>query len=162
MVPAFHWLCFVKGPPGSRQLPFGPRHDGLVCGQLYEDDRLEGPVLRLRFPVTFRHAAICFLAVLFPPREFRFPHGRPIGDWSSPPNRDGVPMFRTGEIRPVSGVSYTPGPWCSHGRHPHFSHHCRLPTAGPVLRCCIPSSEVVGYEAYRDSCPSPFRSSPCL
>src|SRR5665811_17845 len=37
-------------------------------------------------------------------------------------------------MRPVSGASYTPGPWCSRGRHRNFGHHCRLPAAGPVLR----------------------------
>jgi len=51
-------------------------------------------------------------------------------------------MFRTGELRPVSGAPYAPGPWCSRGRQLDFGHHCRLPAAGPVLRCHIPSLEV--------------------
>jgi hypothetical protein len=50
-----------------------------------------------------------------------------------------VPMFRTGETRPVSGVPCTPGPWCSHGRRVDSGHHCRLPAAGPIHRCRLPS-----------------------
>ena len=46
-------------------------------------------------------------------------------------------MFRTAEMRPVSGASFTPGPWCSHGCHLDFSHHCRLPAAGPFPRYCF-------------------------
>ena len=46
-------------------------------------------------------------------------------------------MFRTAEMRPVSGASFTPGPWCSRGCHLDFSHHCRLPAAGPFPRCCF-------------------------
>jgi hypothetical protein len=126
---------------------------GLVCGQLYETDRgwrVRSSAFAFLLPFGCRRS---LLGRPVPATDFRFPHGRPIGGWSCPPSRDGVSMFRTGEIRPVSGVSYTPGPWCSHGRHRNFSHHCRLPTAGPVLRWCIPSSEVLVNEACRDSHP---------
>jgi len=58
----------------------------------------------------------------------------------SPPDLNGVSMFRTGEIRPVSGASYTPGPWCSHDRNRKFGHHYRLPAVDPVLRCYFPST----------------------
>ena len=80
-------------------------------------------------------AVICFLAVLFPPQvsaslTVRLPVARP-------PDCDGVSMFRTAEMRPVSGASFTPGPWCSHGCHLDFSHHCRLPAAGPFPRYCF-------------------------
>jgi hypothetical protein len=58
-------------------------------------------------------AVICFLAVLFPPQVSAFLTVRlPV---ASPPDCDGVSLFHTAEIRPVSGASYTPGPWCSHG-----------------------------------------------
>jgi hypothetical protein len=60
-------------------------------------------------------------------------------------------MFRTGQTRPVSGASYTPGPWCSHDRHVDSDHHCRLPAAGPVPRSHIPSAAVPSDEAYRGS-----------
>lgn len=78
-------------------------------------------------------AAIRFLAVLsrhgFPP-SLRSAYRRLVG--SAGP--DGVSMFRTGELRPVSGASYTPGSWCSRGRHRNFGHHCRIAAADPVLR----------------------------
>ncbi len=58
-------------------------------------------------------AAICFLAVLFPPQVSASLTVRlPV---VNPPDCDGVSMFHTAEIRPVPGASYTPGPWCSHG-----------------------------------------------
>jgi hypothetical protein len=80
-------------------------------------------------------AAIRFLAVLFPPQVSASLTVRlPV---ASPPDCDGVSMFHTAEIRPVPGAPYTPGPWCSHGRHRNFSHHCRLPAAGPFPRCCF-------------------------
>ncbi len=61
-------------------------------------------------------AAIRFLAVLS--RHGSPPPLRSAYRWLvSPPDRDGVSMFRTGESRLVSGASYTPGPRCSHGRH---------------------------------------------
>ena len=60
-------------------------------------------------------------------------------------------MFRTGELRPVSGAPSTPGPWCSHGRLLDFGHHCRLPAAGPVLRYRLPSPEVFTDEACEGS-----------
>jgi len=73
-------------------------------------------------------AAIRFLAVLSRP-EFRLPYGWPTDGGSSPSDRDGVSMFRNGEMRPVSGASFTPGPWCSRGRLGVSGHHCRLPAA---------------------------------
>jgi hypothetical protein len=123
--------------------------------------RLEGSVMSPRFPVAFRLPPFASWPS-YPATDIRLPCGRPTGSWSSPPDHDGVSMFRTGETRPASGASYTPGPWCSHGRRRNFSHHCRLPAADPVLRCCTPSSEVLANEAYRGSRHSPFRSSPCL
>ena len=81
-------------------------------------------------------AAICFLAVLFPPQVSASLTVR-LSETYSSPNCDGVSMFRTAEMRPVSGASFTPGPWCSRGCHLDFSHHCRLPAAGPFLRCCF-------------------------
>lgn len=67
------------------------------------------------------------------PLPSRLAYRRLVG----PSDRDGVSMFRTAETRPVSGAPYTPGPWCSRGRHRNFSHHCRLPAAGPVPRSYI-------------------------
>ena len=77
---------------------------------------LEGPVTCPRFPVAFRLPPFASWPSC-PAPDFRLPHGRPTGGWSVPPDLNGVSMFRTGEIRPVSGASYTPGPWCSHDRH---------------------------------------------
>jgi hypothetical protein len=95
-----------------------------------------GSVMRCRFPVAFRLPPLaCWPS--FPATDIRFPYGRPTGGWSNPPDRDGVSMFHTAELRPVSGAPYTPGPWCSRGRHRNFSHHCRLPAAGPFPRCCF-------------------------
>ena len=71
-----------------------------------------------------------------PAAGIRFPHGPPTSE-IIPLNHDGVSMFRTAEMRPVSGASFTPGPWCSHGCHLNSSHHCRLPAAGPFPRYCF-------------------------
>jgi hypothetical protein len=76
---------------------------------------------------------------------------RPTSSWSAPLDPDGVPVFHTGEIRPVSGASYTPGPWCSHDRQRNSGHHCRLPATGPIPRSHIPPAAVLGNEAYRSS-----------
>jgi hypothetical protein len=100
-------------------------------------------------------AAVRFLAVL---SRHRFPLPlRSAYRWLvSSTGPDGVSMFRTAEIRPVSGASCTPGPWCSHGRRGNFGHHCRISAAGPVLRCCLPPVGVLADEACRDSRHSPF------
>jgi hypothetical protein len=90
----------------------------------------------LRFPVAFRLPPFASWPSC-PVPDLCLPHGRPTGGWSVPPDLDGVSMFRTGEMRPVSGASYTPGPWCSHGRHRNSDHHCHLSAAGPVLRSCL-------------------------
>ena len=95
---------------------------------------VEGPVTCPRFPVAFRLPPFASWPSC-PATDIRFPCGRPTGGWSSPPDLGGFSMFRTGEMRPVSGAPSTPGPWCSHDRQRHFGHHCRLPAAGPVLRC---------------------------
>lgn len=121
----------------------------------------EGPVTCSRFPVAFRLPPFASWPSC-PATDLRLPHGRPTGDWSSPPDHDGVSMFRTGESRPVSGAPYTPGPWYSHGRHRNSGHHCHLSTAGPVSPVRRPISGALGNEAYRGSHHSPFRSFPCL
>lgn len=100
----------------------------------------EGSVTCSRFPVAFRLPPFASWPSC-PATDLRLPHGRPTDGRSSPPDHDGVSMFRTGESRPVSGAPYTPGPWCSHGRHRNSGHHCHLPTAGPVPRCGVPSPE---------------------
>jgi len=120
--------------------PFRAQARGLVYGQLYEGDRLEETSSCLRFPAAFRLPSFASWPSC-PATDIRVPRGPPTSGRSSPPDRDGVSMFRTGEIRPVPGAPYTPGPWCSHGRHRNPGHHCRLPAAGPVLRCRIPSPE---------------------
>ena len=89
----------------------------------------------LRLPVVFRPPPFASWPSC-PATDIRFPCGRPTGGRSAPPDLGGVSMFRTGETRPVSGAPCTPGPWCSHGRRRDFGHHCRLPAAGPVPRCC--------------------------
>jgi hypothetical protein len=141
MVPAFHWHLIRHKATRLTSAPFRVQ---TPCSGMR-------PVIRQRphlggfghlFSLSCRlsAAAIRFLAVLSR-------HGSPPSSRSAyrrlvnPPDHDGVSMFRTGESRPVSGASYTPGPWCSHGRHRNFGHHCHLSTAGPVLRCGIPSPE---------------------
>lgn len=67
MVPAFHRLCFVKGPPGSRQLPFGPTH--LWYTASYTKTTVRGGSGHISsLSCCLSAAAIRFLAVLFPPR----------------------------------------------------------------------------------------------
>jgi hypothetical protein len=111
---------------------------------------LEGSVTCPRFPVAFRLPPFASWPSC-PATDIRLPCGRPTGGWSSSPDLDGVSMFRTSELRPVSGASYTPGSWCSRGRHRNFGHHCRIPAADPVLRCYIPSPEALANEAYKGS-----------
>ena len=41
----------------------------------------------------------------------------------------GFSTFRTFELHPVPGASYTPGPWCSPGCLGYASQHCRIPAA---------------------------------
>ena len=53
MVLAFHWRRFVKGPPGSRQHPFGHRHESLLCGQLYAQPPSGGTVHARAFLLPF-------------------------------------------------------------------------------------------------------------
>ena len=111
---------------------------------------LEGPVTCPRFPVAFRLPPFASWPSC-PVPDFCLPRGRPTGGWSAPPDLNGVSMFRTGEIRPVSGASYTPGPWCSHGR----ASKLRPPLPRPSGRSCssvvLPSPEVLVNEAYRGS-----------
>ena len=119
--------------------PFRVQAPGLVCGQLYERQpswRVWSCAVAFLSPFGCRRSLV---GRPVPATGIRFPHGRPTGGWSCPLDRDGVSMFHTGETRPVSGAPYTPGPWCSHGRHRNFGHHCHLPAAGPVLRYHFPS-----------------------
>jgi hypothetical protein len=149
------------GHPAHVSTRFGPRHSVLVCGQLYDNDRIRRGRSLFSLSCRLSAAAIRFLAVLS--RHGSPPSSRSAYRWLvNPPDHDGVSMFRTGESRPVSGAPYTPGPWCSHGRHRNFGHHCRLSTAGPVPRCHFPSPELwvtrlAGVHTIR-----PFRSFPCL
>jgi hypothetical protein len=88
--------------------PFRARAPGPVCGQLYEHDRLwrvRSPVLAFLLPFGCRRS---LLGRPVPPRSSlaHWPTG-----WSVHRTGTGSP-FRTGEIRPVSGASYTRG--CSH------------------------------------------------
>ena len=161
MVPAFHWLRFVKGPPGSRQHPSGSRHTAWYTASYTKATVWRGPPSCLRFPGAFRLPSFASWPSC-PATDIRIPRGPPTSGRSPPPDRDGVSMFRTGEIRPGPGAPYTPGPWCSHGRRGNSGHHCRLPAAGPVLRCRIPSPEfwvtkLTGVHLIR-----PSRSFPCL
>ena len=122
---------------------------------------VKDPVTCPRFPVAFRLPPFASWPSC-PGTDLRSPCGRPTGGWSCPPDRVGVSMFRTGEMRPVSGASYTPGPWCSRGRHRNFGHHCRLPAAGPVLRWGFHRPEFWLTRLTEVHVRSPFRSSPCL
>ena len=107
-------------------------------------------MLLSRVPVAFRLPPFASWPSC-PVPGFCFPRGRPTGGWSVPPDLDGVSMFRTGEIRPVSGASYTPGSWCSHDRNRQFGHHYRLPAVDPVLRCYFHLPGVPANEAYGGS-----------
>jgi hypothetical protein len=102
----------------------------------------EGVVYCHRFPVSFRLPPLACRAVLYPPRiSASLTVGLPTAG-HLPLDPDGISMFRTDKIRPVSGAPYTPGPWCSHGRWSDISHHCHLSVAGPVPRFCFPSPGV--------------------
>jgi len=63
-------VAVFKGLPGSSQLPFGPSNRWYAAS--YTIPTVVGAVVRERFPVAFRPAAVRFLAVLFPPRAYAF------------------------------------------------------------------------------------------
>jgi hypothetical protein len=129
----------------------GQAHMHLVCGQLYE----RRPSWRSRHlpPLSccFSAAAVGFSDHPVPVRTCAFLTDRPTSGWSIPLDRNRVAMFHTGQIRPVSGASYTPGPWCSHDRQRNSDHHCSLPAADPDPRPHISSAAVLANEAYRGS-----------
>lgn len=110
----------------------------------------EGSVTSPRFPAAFRLPPLASWPSCsrhgFPP-SLRSAYRRLV----SSAGPDGVPMFHTSELRPVSGASCTPGPWCSRGQRGDTSHHCRLPAAGPVPQSCYHPPEAVTDEACRDS-----------
>jgi len=125
---AFHWLRFVKGPPGSRQLPFGPGTK--TCMRpVIQRDRFGGSGHAHLLSCCLSAAAVGFLSRPVPATGFRL---LPTGGRSFPPDRDKVPTFRTYELRPVPGAPFTPGSWCSPGRILDSSQHCRLPAADPL------------------------------
>jgi hypothetical protein len=116
----------------------------------------------LRFPVAFRLPPFASWPSC-PVPDLCLPHGRPTGGWSVPPDLNGVSMFRTGEIRPVSGASSTPGPWCSHDQLFNSGHHCRFPAIrsySPVVLSIHPRISLTRLTEVHVH--SPFRPSPCL
>src|SRR5262245_5497933 len=72
MVPAFRRLWFVKGPPGSRQLPFGPTHPAWYAASYTQTTAVGGHGHAPALSCHLSAAAIRFLAVLFPPRISAF------------------------------------------------------------------------------------------
>src|SRR5258708_31360752 len=99
----------IRRPPRSTLFPyttlFRAQARDLVCGQLYGSDRTRrarscAPAFLL--PFGCRHL---LLGRPVPAAGIRFPHGPPIGEISSP-NYDGISMFRTAEMRAVSGASF--------------------------------------------------------
>ena len=132
--------------------PFRAQAPGLVCGQLYENDhswRARSPVLA--FLLAFRLPPFASWPSC-PVPGFRLPCGRPTDGWSAPSDLNGVSMFRTGEIRPVSGASLYPGTvvltWPASKLRPPLP---RLSGHGPVLRWRFHLPEALGNEAYRGS-----------
>ena len=132
---AFHWLRFVKGPPGSRQLPFGPGTK--TCMRpVIQRDRFGGSGHAHLLSCCLSAAAVGFLSRPVPATGFRL---LPTGGRSFPPDRDEVPTFHTYELRPVPGAPFTPGSWCSPGRILDSSQHCRIPAADPLPQKKLPS-----------------------
>src|SRR3954447_22814587 len=111
MVPACCWLRCFKGPPGSRQLPFGPRHQAWYAASYTSTTIVGGSGHLSSLSCCLSAAAVRFLAVLsrpgFPPSSR--PAYRRLGSSVAPSDLNGVSMFRTGEIRLVSGASLYPG-----------------------------------------------------
>ena len=138
--------------------PFRARAPGPVSGQLYETTkrRVRSPLLGFLSPFGRRHS---LLGHPVPPRNFRLPYGRPTHGWSAR-DPDGVSMFRTREIRLGSGASFTPGRWCSRGRHRNPA--TRRISADMVLFFGLPSPELSVTRLTEVHVRSPFRPSPCL
>jgi hypothetical protein len=119
-------------PPLPRQPPFGARHQVSYTASYTQPTTLEGAVTRPRFPAAFRPPP--FASWAYDSRH-RYPlplrsayHSTRVLDC------DGVPMFRTCEIRPGLGALCTPGPWSPHDRPMASGRHRRFPTAGPHPR----------------------------
>jgi hypothetical protein len=81
-------------------------------------------------------AAICFLAVLFPPQVSASLTVRLSARYSHR-TTTGFPCSALLRCDRCRVPPFTPGPRCSHGCHLDFSHHCRLPAAGPFPRYCF-------------------------
>ena len=119
-----------KGPPGSCQLPFGPRHRAGYAASYTVAAVRGGPGHVPLLSCFLSAAAIRFLAILSR-RGIRPSLRSAYRDLVILPDRDGVSAFRTCEFRPVPGVLSTPGPWCPHDRMCASGHHRRFPAAGP-------------------------------
>jgi hypothetical protein len=125
--------------------------------------RQENATMLPGFPVTFRHAGICFLDHPVPAGEFSVPHGRPAGraDATGPRRGSHVPLARdtTGE-----GALYAPGAAVSTrpGKCPQPPPAASQRPA-PAPRQRDPSAEAHLNEASsRVHSRSPVRSSPHL
>jgi hypothetical protein len=103
-------------------------------------------------------AAIRFLAVLSRP-GVPLPLRSAYRRWSVSPDLNGVSMFRTGEMRPVSGASSTPGSWCSRGLLFTSAITAASQRRTLFFGVTFHPPEVPVDEAYRGSPHSPFRPS---
>ena len=74
----------------------------------------------------------------YPATGFSPPRGRLTESRSALPDRSEFSAFRTCEIRPVSGVLSSPGPWRSRGQAYTPGRHRRFTTTGPRRQHHIP------------------------
>jgi hypothetical protein len=153
----------LQRSPDSRQRPFGPSQvHGLVCGKLYRHRPVGGPAMRAGFPLPFVAAAVRFSSHPVPARispTSRTAYRGPVGS----PGPDGVPVFRTHEMRPVRV------PPLPRGRGVHADgltrpgRHRFFPEADPGPRTYTPSPGL-GFTRFPSGVHShsPFRPSPLL
>jgi hypothetical protein len=91
-----------------------------------------------------------------PATDVRSPYGRPTIGRSLRWTVAGFPCSALLRCDRYRVPPYTPGPWCSHGRHRNFSHHRRFSATCPVLRLFLPPIGALANEACRGSRCSPL------
>ena len=140
---AFDRLRFVKGPPGSRQLPFGPGTKTCMR-RVIQRDRFAGPGHMRLLSCCLSAAAVGFSSRPVPPRDSAC--CLPVGGHS----RRTVTRFPRSAPITASGAGRPlhPGSWCSPGGILDSGQHCRIPAADLLPR----KASIAGawrHEAYR-------------